>query len=176
MTLNDEQRKKVEENMGLVGKVIQDKIHGINQMGIYSQEDLMQIGYLGLCKAAYTDKGGCFSTYAYRIIYNTLMDAIVQINLRNSYEMTADYLEGWNIEKTYSDPNAYTDLKYLLREMEKKAPKGIRKGIRAIILSAEGYSSAEIGEKLHTSDNIIRVWMGRARKFLIRQSELPYSN
>lgn len=48
MTLNDEQRKKVEENMGLVGKVIKDKIHGINQMGIYSQEDLMQIGYLGL--------------------------------------------------------------------------------------------------------------------------------
>lgn len=166
MTLNEEQKKKVEENMGLVGKVIKDKIHGAGQMGIYSYEDLMQIGYIGLCKAAYTDKGGCFSTYAYRIIYNTLMDAIVQINRQNSFETAADYLEGWNIEKTYSDQNAYTDLKYSLKEMEKKAPKGIRKGIRALLLSAEGYSSAEIGKKYHGSENTVRVWISRARKYL----------
>ena len=175
MTLNEEQKKKVEENMGLVGKVIKDKIHGAGQMGIYSYEDLMHIGYIGLCKAAYTDKGGCFSTYAYRIIYNTLMDAIVQINRQNSHETATDYLEGWNNEETYSNQHAYTELKYTLTELEKKAPKGIRKGIRAIILFTEGYSSAEIGKKFHTSGSIVRVWMERARKFLIRQSELPYT-
>ena len=166
MTLNEEQKKKVEENMGLVGKVIKDKIHGAGQMGIYSYEDLMQIGYIGLCKAAYTDKGGCFSTYAYRIIYNTLMDAITQINRQNSYETAADYLEGWNNEETYSNQHAYTELKYSLREMEKKAPKGIRKGIRALLLSAEGYSNMEIGKKFHSTANTVRVWISRERKYL----------
>ena len=166
MTLNEEQKKKVEENMGLVGKVIKDKIHGAGQMGIYSYEDLMQIGYIGLCKAAYTDKGGCFSTYAYRIIYNTLMDAITQINRQNSYETAADYLEGWNNEETYSNQHAYTELKYVLKELEKKAPKGIRKGIQALMLSAEGYSSAEIGKILQASQNKVRVWINRARKYL----------
>ena len=166
MTLNEEQKKKVEENMGLVGKVIKDKIHGAGQMGIYSYEDLMQIGYIGLCKAAYTDKGGCFSTYAYRIIYNTLMDAITQINRQNSYETAADYLEGWNNEETYSNQHAYTELKYSLREMEKKAPKGIRKGIRALLLSAEGYSNMEIGKKFHSTANTVRVWISRAKKYL----------
>lgn len=34
MTLNDVQRKQVKENMGLVGKVIKDKVHGVNAKGI----------------------------------------------------------------------------------------------------------------------------------------------
>lgn len=70
MTLNDAQRKQVEENIGLVGKVIKDKVHGVNGLGIYTYDDLFQIGCIGLCKSAATDKGGCFSTYAYRLIWN----------------------------------------------------------------------------------------------------------
>ena len=36
MKLTQEQQKKVEQNMRLVGKVIKDKVHGTNQLGIYS--------------------------------------------------------------------------------------------------------------------------------------------
>ena len=56
-------KKIVGANMGLVGRVIQDKIHGAYQLGIYTYDDIFQIGCIGLCKAAATDKGGCFSTY-----------------------------------------------------------------------------------------------------------------
>lgn len=66
MTLTQPQQKKVEQNLGLVGKVIKDKVHNPGQNSIYSYDDLYQIGCIGLCKAAYSDKGGCFSTYAYR--------------------------------------------------------------------------------------------------------------
>ena len=52
MKLSPAQQQKVEDNMKLVGKVIKDKVHGPNQSGIYSYEDLTQIGYIGLCKAA----------------------------------------------------------------------------------------------------------------------------
>lgn len=54
MTLTKEMQRKVEENMGLVGKVISDKIHGLNTPNFYSYDDLFQIGCIGLCKAAYT--------------------------------------------------------------------------------------------------------------------------
>lgn len=56
MTLTVEQQRKAEENMGLVHKVIGDKVHG-NRWGFYTYEDLFQIGCIGLCKAAATDKG-----------------------------------------------------------------------------------------------------------------------
>ena len=64
MTLTPKQQRVVEENMGLVTKVLKDKVLGRGQEGMFSFEDLQQIGYIGLCKAAATDKGGCFSTYA----------------------------------------------------------------------------------------------------------------
>ena len=34
MTLTPSQQRIVEENMGLVGKVIKDKVHGIGQYGV----------------------------------------------------------------------------------------------------------------------------------------------
>ena len=83
MKLNEDQQEKVIANMKLVGKVIKDKVHGLNQTGIYSYDDLTQIGYIGLCKAAYTDKGGCFSTYAYRLIWNEICNALIIANNPN---------------------------------------------------------------------------------------------
>ena len=60
MTLTQPQQRKVEQNLGLVGKVIKDKVHNPGQNSIYSYDDLYQIGCIGLCKAAYSDKGGCY--------------------------------------------------------------------------------------------------------------------
>ena len=56
--LTKEQRIKVEENMGLVGKVIQDCVHTLGAGSMFGYDDLFQIGCLGLCKAAQTDKPG----------------------------------------------------------------------------------------------------------------------
>lgn len=73
--LTNEQQIKVEENMGLVGKVIQDCVHTLGAGCIYDYDDLFQIGCIGLCKAAQTDQPGyneAFSTYAYRLIRNEI--------------------------------------------------------------------------------------------------------
>ena len=91
MTLTEEQKLVVENNMGLVGKVLKDKLHGGNAMAYYSHEDLFQIGCIGLCKAAATDKGiGCFSTYAYRLIWNEICDALILANKRVASEAEMD--------------------------------------------------------------------------------------
>ena len=78
MQLTNDQRQIVEENMGLVGKVIGDKVYNLNQGINYTYDDLFQIGCIGLCKAAATDKGGCFSTYAYRLIWNEICDFLIR--------------------------------------------------------------------------------------------------
>ena len=50
MTLTEEQRGQVEANMGLIGKVLKDKLRGSSALGVYTHEDLFQIGCVGLCK------------------------------------------------------------------------------------------------------------------------------
>ena len=44
MKLTVQQQKLVEDNIGLVGKVIRDKVHGVNQMVFYTYDDIFQIG------------------------------------------------------------------------------------------------------------------------------------
>ena len=49
--------------------------------------DLFQIGCIGLCKAAATDRGGNFSTYAYRLIWNEICSALVHATKRQETEL-----------------------------------------------------------------------------------------
>ena len=93
MTLTAEQMRIVEENMGLVGKVIKDKVHGLGQPGTPAYEDLFQTGCIGLCKAAITDKGGCFSTYAYRLIWNEICDELSRSTRLTQKEQSAETID-----------------------------------------------------------------------------------
>lgn len=71
MPLNGAQRKLVEENMKLVPHVIKRHIGA----QLVFDEDLLSVGYVGLCKAAQgycSDSGAKFSTYATQCILNAL--------------------------------------------------------------------------------------------------------
>ena len=103
MKLTAEQQRKAEENMGLVGKVIADKVHG-TYFGSYTREDLFQIGCIGLCKAAATDKGGCFSTYAYRLIWNEICTALISAWKFKARRRSS--LPPWNWRTCWREENA----------------------------------------------------------------------
>ena len=93
--LTKEQWMKVEENMGLVGKVIQDCVHTLGAGSMFDYDDLFQIGCLGLCKAAQTDKPGhtvAFSTYAYRLIRNEIYTELERAT-RRGREVATDPAE-----------------------------------------------------------------------------------
>ena len=90
MTLTRDQQLLVENNLGLVGKVIKDKVHGMGTNSAFTYDDLFQIGCIGLCKAAATDKGGCFSTYAYRLIWNEICDALIKCTRVSSKELVCE--------------------------------------------------------------------------------------
>lgn len=170
MKLSPAQQKTVEENMKLVGKVIKDKVHGLNQSGIYSYEDLIQIGYIGLCKAAYTDKGGCFSTYAYRLIWNEICDALIKINHQYSKEMLSDNMSTVKVE--YWEENTLGELSAALDIVTKRATPAVQNGIKALRYASNGYSSREIGAMMNASDGKVRMWMTRAKRFLHAQPEI----
>lgn len=205
MILTREQQRKVEENMGLVGKVIKDKVHGTNRYGIYSYDDLFQIGCIGLCKAAATDKGGQFSTYAYRLIWNEICDALIYANRRMETELLIDYetlgqrlahedevsfLSPWNASGIDSseavsdrsallvydwdqaDPQTQLELKSILTQARKDAVPSVKKGIDALVLKTQGYTSREIGENYGVEPNVVTAWISKARKYLKNIPEL----
>ena len=164
MTLNDAQRKQVEENIGLVGKVIKDKVHGVNGLGIY--DDLFQIGCIGLCKAAATDKGGCFSTYAYRLIWNEICSALIYANRRAGKEIPTEPEVLNTYEADIVPEQLDNTLTALLDEAERSATGVTAKGIRALRLMADGYTAREIGEQMGASANNVTAWVSRARRYL----------
>lgn len=168
MTLNDVQRQQVEENMGLVGKVIKDKVHGVNWLGIYTYDDLFQIGCIGLCKAAATDKGGCFSTYAYRLIWNEICSALIYANRRAGKEIPTEPEVLGTYEAEIVPEQSDNSLTELLDKAERSAAGVTTKGIRALRLMADGYTAREIGEQMGASANNVTAWASRARRYLKR--------
>ena len=92
MKLDERERRLVEDNINLVHKVINDKVKCMNLISAYSREDLFQIGCIGLCKAAATDKGGHFSTYAYRLIWNEICDALITNSRKWSNELAVEMM------------------------------------------------------------------------------------
>ena len=163
MKLTAEQQRKAEENMGLVGKVIADKVHGA-QFGGYTREDLFQIGCIGLCKAAATDKGGCFSTYAYRLIWNEICDALIQATRRSLEQpMELPILEIQGAQEKFASA---LELEDLLERGERTATGVVKKGIQALRLRVKGYSTREIGAQMGAPDNYVTAWEAKARKYL----------
>ena len=173
MKLSADQQNLVEANLGLVGKVIRDKVRGINQMGIFDYHDLFQIGCLGLCKAAATDKGGNFSTYAYRLIWNEICDALVYATKRESTELQIlDRPGAAAVPDPIEQILLRAELHTGIRKARESANPSTRKGIDALLLMAEGYTCGEIGARMHAAPNLVTAWMAKARKHLRRQPEL----
>ena len=128
MTLTQSQREKVEQNLGLVGKVIKDKVHNPGTGSIYSYDDLYQIGCIGLCKAAYSDKGGCFSTYAYRLIWNEICTALIYANRRAAKE--CELIPEIAGHEDCAD--TYHELDIILERLESRCSEAMAKGMLGI--------------------------------------------
>lgn len=172
MKLTEEQQCIASENMGLVGKVIKDKVHGVNQLGIYSYDDIFQIGCVGLCKAAYTDKGGCFSTYAYRLIWNEICSALIYASKRSCMERGSDSELIPLLPPEDESFDGVSDINTILDQASLQTGGVTAKGITALRLSAEGYTSKEIGASMGASPNNVTAWISKARKFLKVRSEI----
>lgn len=176
MRLTPKQQKIVESNMGLVGKVIKDKVRGLGQMSVYTYDDLFQIGCIGLCKAAATDMGGCFSTYAYRLIWNEICDELIRSTRLAQREAVMDPRDiTTSVRLSNPDPILSSELRYSLAQAKKNAKGVVAKGIACLEMSILGYSSQEIGTHFQAEAATVRLWMTKARRFLRGIPELQTS-
>ena len=146
--MTPEQQKIVEANMGLVGKVIKEKVRRLGQPDTPSYEDLFQAGCIGLCEAAITDKGGCFSTYAYRLIWNEICDELIRntkLFLNEQSTDTVDVLS--EAASAHPDPLTIFDLRHTIGQAKAKAQGGTARGIQCLELTVQGYTSR--GDRRH---------------------------
>lgn len=173
MTLTPEQMRIVEENMGLVGKVIKDKVHGLGQPGMPEYDDLFQTGCIGLCKAAATDKGGCFSTYAYRLIWNEICDELARSTRLIQKEQGSDAIDAV-VDAGIRDENPLhaSELRHILRQAKCNASGAAAKGITCLELTIQGYNSKEIAKFFQAEAATVRMWMTKARRYLRSIPEL----
>ena len=159
------------ENYGLVAKVLKDCSGFFGNTGIYTRDDLIQIGSMGLLKAidSYrTDKNCRFSTYAYLLIRNELINEVMKEVRKHGMETANtdddDYLSA--IDPDAADAEFLEELLHILSIAREKAPDGVRIGIDAIILISQDYSGREIAKLLDVSPGYERVCVSRARKYL----------
>ena len=166
MKLNDDQRTLVEQNTGLIGQVIKDKVRNISGIGVFTYQDIFQIGCVGLCKAAaaYKQGAGRFSTYAYVSIRNEIFGALAKATTYKKHEtaLIQDELPA----DVSPDENA-GEIQQMLDSALTQTSGVIAKGITAIRLLAQGYTYREIGEQMGgVSANNVTAWVSKARKFL----------
>lgn len=167
MTL--EQQKKVTDNMGLVAKVIQEKVSPPYRVGMYTYDDLYQIGCIGLCKAVATDKGGTFSTYAYRLIWNEICDAMIYATRRQSREILIDdntMLVDSHTRFDYEELEKREMTRAAVLKAKASATPFMARCIDMLIRNSRGESCKSIGKSIGVSDKQVASYVSKARKYL----------
>ena len=167
--LTQEQRGLVEENLTVIDSVIKSCVHVNNNICGMEYDDLYQIGAIGLCKAAsrYKQcKQAAFSTYAFHVIKNTIIDYLRGLNTR--LRVQSCFLEE---SERYIKQQYMTDLagtlyeRELLRALHKRHVPGKRTRIGQFLEIAMD-KSRDIAERYHVKPNYITACISRAQKHL----------
>jgi RNA polymerase sigma factor (sigma-70 family) len=184
--MTDIERKLTEDHLSIVAKVIQTLTCGCRYVSYDERQDLLQIGNLALCKAAMNYDGNRpFETYAKVVIRNAIydywrslqkertytcsMDAIVDNETDTSYQqLLADTssLQNWEQEHNLRSIYEY------LQTLQNVNCTTIKKGIQALLLQQNGYTSQEISKHYGVPASHVRAWKSKARKYLQQDATL----
>lgn len=167
--MTEAQQKKVTDNMGLVNKVIREKVHSPYNVGMFTYDDLYQIGCVGLCKAATTDKGGTFSTYAYRLIWNEICDALIYATRRQSHEILIEdeeQLADYHTDMNYEEEHKREFTRAAVEKAKDSATPFIARCIDVLLRHTAGETCKEIGATMGISDKQVAAYISKARKYL----------
>ena len=184
--MTDIERKLTEDHLSIVAKVIQTLNCGFSYVSYDERQDLLQIGNLALCKAAMNYDGNRpFETYAKVVIRNAIydywrslqkertytcsMDAIADNETDTSYQqLLADTssLQNWEQEHNLRSIYEY------LQTLQNVNCTTIKKGIQALLLQQNGYTSQEISKHYGVPASHVRAWKSKARKYLQQDATL----
>ncbi len=184
--MTDIERKLTEDHLSTVAKVIQTLTCGCRYVSYDERQDLLQIGNLALCKAAMNYDGNRpFETYAKVVIRNAIydywrslqkertytcsMDAIADNETDTSYQqLLADTSSLQNLEQEHNLRSIYE----YLQTLQNVNCTTIKKGIQALLLQQNGYTSQEISKHYGVPASYVRAWKSKARKYLQQDATL----
>lgn len=184
--MTDIERKLTEDHLPIVAKVIQTLTCGCRYVSYDERQDLLQIGNLALCKAAMNYDGNRpFETYAKVVIRNAIydywrslqkertytcsMDAIADNETDTSYQqLLADTSSLQNLEQEHNLRSIYE----YLQTLQNVNCTTIKKGIQALLLQQNGYTSQEISKYYGVPASHVRAWKSKARKYLQQDATL----
>lgn len=184
--MTDIERKLTEDHLSIVAKVIQTLTCGCRYVSYDERQDLLQIGNLALCKAAMNYDGNRpFETYAKVVIRNAIydywrslqkertytcsMDAIADNETDTSYQqLLADTSSLQNLEQEHNLRSIYE----YLQTLQNVNCTTIKKGIQALLLQQNGYTSQEISKHYGVPASHVRAWKSKARKHLQQDATL----
>lgn len=184
--MTDIERKLTEDHLSIVAKVIQTLTCGCRYVSYDERQDLLQIGNLALCKAAMNYDGNRpFETYAKVVIRNAIydywrslqkertytcsMDAIADNETDTSYQqLLADTSSLQNLEQEHNLRSIYE----YLQTLQNVNCTTIKKGIQALLLQQNGYTSQEISKHYGVPASHVRAWKSKARKYLQQDTTL----
>ena len=177
-TLNDLQRRRVEDHLALVEQVLRRSISVNESIDGMGHDDLYQEGCIALCRAAvsYREEMGAFPAYARTVIRNYLLDRCREIqsarknlpllSLDAFAEMGApEPVSPFHTEDLISDVSSST----LLSHFRNRYHGTARIGIEAMELRVRGYSCADIAKLYQKKPNYIGACISRAAEKLRRE-------
>lgn len=135
--------------------------------GIYSYDDLFQIGCIALCEAVieYNPGAPCFRPMPLQQYATDLQCACTRHILPQKGETQSDFPNEPVAVVPMDTPEAH-ELRKVLREAQDRLKGVTRKGIDAMIFMSEGFTCREIGEMYGTNANNVTAWISKARKAL----------
>ena len=179
-TLTYEQQILVEQNLGLVKRVIARYIKTNESIYGLGFDDLYQEGTAALCRAAatYAEGRAKFTTYATTIVKNHLIDCCRaantgtkhRCNLPISYDLTDDESTHAVPEPAVEDETdrviSQTDMAALLAQYKTAYKGAIRLGIEALELTIRDFDKEDIAQLYHVTPSTIESRISRAKKAL----------
>ena len=180
------QKQLAEEHMDLIPKMIRALTQGF-PINSDQRQELCQIGYLALCRAAISCREGfAFAPYATAAIRNAIYDSWRHeirekdrlCPLQDDLPETLQGLSGQtDLERevlpgTASMSLMDTEAGAYLETLKASQCGTIQKGIEALCFQLEGYSSQELSAHYRVPANHIRAWQSKARRFLKQDAAL----
>lgn len=184
--MTDIERKLTEDHLSIVAKVIQTLTCGCRYVSYDERQDLLQIGNLALCKAAMNYDGNRpFETYTKVVIRNAIYDYWRSLQKERTYTCSMDAIADNETDTSYQQLLANTSslqnleqehnlrsIYEYLQTLQNVNCTTIKKGIQALLLQQNGYTSQEISKHYGVPASHVRAWKSKARKYLQQDATL----
>lgn len=187
LPMTEAEKQLAEKHLHLVPQIVSAMTRAYSNLSNEESEELTQIGYLALCRAAtryYT--GRPFEPYAKVTIKHAIYDywracrRHKQLNC-SLEELLSDDAGETNDQIFLQKQSAYqqteatalaTYSSTYLAVLAEQSSTVVQKGIAALRLQQQGYRSTDLAKLYGVPANHVRAWQSKARKKLKQNQEL----